>query len=134
MYILCTFSCEYSSSFESSLCINFINNINLDGKQCIYFFDFKGPNPVLLIANDAELRILNANKPSEEWSNNIGDKQSGVHKLESLDVLWDPRETTVFWSDHQHHTIQSKRLDLPTKGENSGRRRNRRDIFQTVVS
>ncbi|XP_047119261.1 low-density lipoprotein receptor-related protein 1 [Schistocerca piceifrons] len=105
----------------------------------------EGGPPTLIVANDAELRLLNAYKPSEEWSNSLTVKQANggtlnAYKLESVAILWEGHESTIFWSDYQHHHIQSMPLLLPSPPAGSsdsattGHRRTRReDHIRTLL-
>ncbi|XP_068084350.1 prolow-density lipoprotein receptor-related protein 1 [Anabrus simplex] len=82
----------------------------------------QGTPAFLMVASDSELRFLNPYKPGEETSPN---QLTEGYKMDSVDVLWDPQESLVFWTDHLHKCIQFQRMKLSEASK--GLRRLRRD-------
>nr|CAD7262752.1 unnamed protein product [Timema shepardi] len=89
----------------------------------------------LMVAGDAELRVLNPYKAGENSPNQLLNKQPTPpgYKVESIDMLWDLREPVVFWSDRQNKRIQRSRLsEFDTTA--ARRRTQREDSMRTVLS
>ncbi|XP_063218358.1 prolow-density lipoprotein receptor-related protein 1 [Bacillus rossius redtenbacheri] len=88
----------------------------------------------LMVAGDTELRVLNPYVAGDNSPNQLLDKQPAApgYKVESIDVLWDPVDPVVFWSDHQNKRILRSGLsdfDAP-----SSRRRVRRDSSLRILA
>ncbi|XP_044727187.1 prolow-density lipoprotein receptor-related protein 1 isoform X2 [Chrysoperla carnea] len=88
----------------------------------------------LMVASEAELRLLSPYKAGENSPNHLLDKTATAagFKVDAIDVLWDPRGSYVFWSDKQNKRVQSLRL----KSDSTTTGRSKRDIdqIQTILT
>lgn len=89
----------------------------------------------LMVASEAELRLLSPYKAGENSPNQLLDKTATApgFKVDAIDVFWDPRGSSVFWSDRQNKRVQSLKLKSDSTTSIG---RNKRDMnqIQTIVS
>lgn len=91
----------------------------------------------LLIASDAELRVLSPYKVGAISPNHLLDKAALAtapgYKVDSVDVMYDSRGTIAFWCDHQNKRIQKMRIKIQEAADHS---RSARDayVITTVLS
>lgn len=97
----------------------------------------KGQPATLMIASEAELRMLSPYKIGPNSPNQLLEKGSVAtapgYKVDAIDVLWDTRGLTAFWCDHQNKRVQKLRLKLPDT-EGGSRSVRETDNMVTVVS
>ncbi|XP_069676734.1 low-density lipoprotein receptor-related protein 1 isoform X1 [Periplaneta americana] len=77
----------------------------------------KGKPAHLMVAGETDLRDLNPYKAGENSPTQTLSKQFSDpgHKVESMDILWDPAKSAVFWSDHHSKMIRRSYLyDMPS--------------------
>lgn len=75
----------------------------------------QGTQAYIMVASDAMFRVLNPYKPGDDGSTNrlleITPTLLPSYKIESIDFLWSPQGSYVFWANHQQKCIQ--RMSLP---------------------
>ena len=89
-----------------------------------------------MVAGETDLRDLNPYKPSDSLPNQSFIKHftDAGQKVESVDILWDPAKSTVFWSDYHNKTIRRSYLyETPSTGSKSRHRRMERDDMVVIV-
>lgn len=85
----------------------------------------RGQPAFLMVASDAELKVLSPYKVGASSPNHLLDKTHAPgYKVDSVDIMWDSRGMVAYWCDHHNKRIQKMRLKVPDSGDRSRNKRN----------
>ncbi|GLH07804.1 Vitellogenin receptor, partial [Gryllus bimaculatus] len=95
-----------------------------------------GSQAYMMVASDAEIRVLNPYKPGDDGSTNrlleITPTPLPSYKIESIDFFWRPQGSYVFWTDHHQKRIQ--RMLLPEAVRSMQSNQPNQNLAGTVVT
>ncbi|KAJ9584467.1 hypothetical protein L9F63_021192, partial [Diploptera punctata] len=96
----------------------------------------KGKSAHLMVAGETDLRDLNPYKPSDTPHQSfIKHFTDAGQKVESVDILWDPAKSIVFWSDYHNKTIRRSYLyEGSSSGSKNRPRRVERDDMVAILA
>ena len=90
-----------------------------------------------MVAGETDLRDLNPYKPGDSPHQSfIKHFSDAGQKVESVDILWDPAKSFVFWSDYHNKTIRRSYLyeTSSIESKTKPRRVERDDMIVILVS